>query len=310
MRNTGTNVRDLMNEIGAVAETKSFVRRFFDDFVERVFIGDYKELRTREHPLARRQEILRLATSIQYTDAIRERLLKWYSEKRADGDRKRAETLFERDIQRIDELNRIDEYLDRLDDEIRAANKRALAYLDYRLKAARPLDQLIAHAIGAVLANPDAAMAAPFAPGLCIEPGRLAEPRVDIQRKPPGALRRQIMTPYQEARHKLLIEARNRRIISLPRLAGFVRQRLGDESSIHSTGIAQDSIEAVRCLQALCVVAAANRSGSQHLLAQARSMTSGFNVVPAGGDATIDGLTHEPFSVELRQVRKLKAEGA
>lgn len=310
VRNTGTNVRDLMNEIGAVADTKLFVRRFFDDFVERVFIGDYKELRTREHPLARRQEILRLVTSIQYTDAIRERLLKWYSEKRTDGDRKRAETLFERDIQRIDELRRIDEYLDRLDDEIRAANKRALAYLDYRLKAARPLDQLIAHAIGAVLANPDAAMAAPFAPGHCMEPSRLAEPRVDIQRKPHGALRRQIMTPYQEARHKLLIEARNRRIVSLPRLASFVRQRLGDESSIHSAEIEQDSIEAIRCLQALCVVAAANRSGSQHLRAQARSMTSGFSVVPTGGDATTDGLTHEPFSVELRQARKPRAEGA
>ena len=128
-------------------------------------IGDYKELRTREHPLARRQEILRLATSIQYTDAIRERLLKWYSDKRAGGDRKRAETLFERDIQRIDELHRIDEYLDRLDDEIRAANKRALAFLDYKLKAARPLDHLIAQAIGAVLANPDAGDGGAVCPG-------------------------------------------------------------------------------------------------------------------------------------------------
>lgn len=307
VRNTGTNVRDLMNEIGATRDTKAFVRRFFDDFVERVFIGDYKELRTREHPLARRQEILRLATNIQHTPAIRERLLKWYAEKRAGGAREHAGTLFERDLQRIDELQRIDDYLDRLDDEIRAANKRALAFLDYRLKAARPLDHLIDHAISAALSHPATLTAAPFAPGHCIDPGRLAEPRAEAHRKPPGALRKQIMTPYEEARAKLLLRARNRRMMSLPRLAEFVRRQLGEQPSISSAAIAQDSIETVRSLQALCLIAAANGSGSQHLRTQARAMTSGFSVVPNGGDETTVGLTHEPFDLELRQRRKAPA---
>lgn len=307
VRNTGTNVRDLMNEIGTARDTKTFVRRFFDDFVERVFIGDYKELRTREHPLARRQEILRLATNIQHTAAIRERLLQWYADKRTGGDRGRADALFERDIQRIDELQRIDEYLDKLDDEIRAANKRALAYLDYRLKAARPLDHLIDHAIGAVLADPDALRAAPFAPGYCVDPSRLAEPRAETRRKPPGALRKQVMTPYEEARAKLLLRARNRRMMSLPRLAEFVRQQLGEQPSVNSTAIAQNSIEAVRSLQALCVIAAAAGSGSQHLRMQARSMTSGFNVVPGDDEEAVGGLTHEPFVLELRQRRKAQA---
>ena len=295
--------RDLMNEIGATKDTRSFVRRFFDDFVERVFIGDYKELRTREHPLARRQEILRIATSIQLTPSIRERLVVWYATKRTDGDRQRAETLFERDIQRIDELQRIDEYLDRLDEEIRAANKRALAYLDYRLKAARPLDQLIDHAISAVLIDSGALQGTPFAPGYCVDPSSLAEPRADTQRKAPGALRKQVMTPYEQARAKLLLQARNRRLMSLPRLAEFVRRQLHDRSRMKSCEIAQDCIEAARGLQALCVIATATASGSQHLRAQARSMTSGFNVIPSGGEETTEGLTHEPFDLELRQRR-------
>lgn len=304
VRNTGTNVRDLMKVIGAAEDTKSFVRRFFDDFVERVFIGDYKELRTREHPLARRQEILRLATAIQHAPEIRERLLKWYADKRTGGDREHAEMLFERDIQRIDELQRIDEYLDRLDDEIRAANKQALAYLEYRLKSARPIDQLIDHAINAVLVNPSALQAAPFAPGHCIDPHRMAEPRPDVQRRPPNALRKQVMSPYEEARAKLLLRARNRRLLSMPRVAQFVRQQLGNQPSINSRAIAQDSIEAVRCLQALIVVAAANRSGSQHLRLQARAMTGGFTVQPTGGEETTEGLTHEPFDLVVRVRRK------
>ena len=52
IRIASTNVRDLMREIGDIEATGEFVRRFFDDYVERIFIADYKELRTREHPLA------------------------------------------------------------------------------------------------------------------------------------------------------------------------------------------------------------------------------------------------------------------
>ncbi|ODV40619.1 hypothetical protein AWV79_06040 [Cupriavidus sp. UYMMa02A] len=127
IRIAGTNVRDLMLEIGSVDATGEFVRRFFDDYVERMFIGDYKELRTREHPLARRQEILRVATQVQQTQGVRERLIQWYLQKQAGHDPKRAEAMFERDIEKVEDLRRIDEYLDRLDDEIRRANKLALA---------------------------------------------------------------------------------------------------------------------------------------------------------------------------------------
>jgi len=143
VRIAGTNVRDLMMEIGCIDATGEFVRRFFDDYVERMFIGDYKELRTREHPLARRHEILRLVIHVQQTQSLRARLIQWYFEKQAGRDSSRAEAMFERDIQKVEDLRRIDEYLDRLDDEIRRANKLALAYLDYRLRASRPLDALI-----------------------------------------------------------------------------------------------------------------------------------------------------------------------
>jgi len=73
--------------------------------------------------------------------------------------------MFERDIQKVEDLRRIDEYLDRLDDEIRSANKLALADPDYRLRAARPLDEPIGHAINSVVKHGSKAAAlAPFAP--------------------------------------------------------------------------------------------------------------------------------------------------
>ena len=69
----------------------------------------------------------------------------------SSGDAKKAERLFERDIHRLSELQRIDEYLDRLDDEIRRANKRALAFLDYRLRSLMPTDRLVRLAIESLL---------------------------------------------------------------------------------------------------------------------------------------------------------------
>jgi hypothetical protein len=299
VRIAGTNVRDLMLEIGRVDATGEFVRRFFDDYVERMFIGDYKELRTREHPLARRQEILRLAAHVQQTPALRTRLIKWYLEKQAGRDTIRAEAMFERDIQKVEDLRRIDEYLDRLDDEIRRANKLALAYLDYRLRAARPLDELIGQAIDAVTKyGSKAAAFAPFAPGDCVSGARLASPRVETKRPPPSGLRKQVMSAEQEARARLALLARDRRTMSLPKLAAFVRQQLGDANEVPSRALQVDSIESVRALQVLCTIAAANATPSKLLRATARAMASGFTTVRVEDDEDKSkGISHLPFTI-------------
>lgn len=299
VRIAGTNVRDLMLEIGNVDATGEFVRRFFDDYVEHMFIGDYKELRTREHPLARRQEILRVAAQVQQSQGIRERLIQWYLEKQAGRDPTRAEALFERDIEKVEDLRRIDEYLDRLDDEIRRANKLGLAYLDYRLRAARPLDELIGQAIGAVIKHGSKTVAlAPFAPSECISGDRLASPRVESKRSAPGELRKQVMSAEQEARARLLLLARDRRMMSLPKLAAFVRKQLDGAESVSSLALDVDSIESVRALQVLCTIAAANSSPSRLLRVNTRSMTSGFTTVRLDGDEdSTKGIAHMPFEI-------------
>ena len=55
IRNTGTNIRDITG-VSAPRHyrTSQYVQRFFSDYIERVFIGDYRELRTSEHPLSKR----------------------------------------------------------------------------------------------------------------------------------------------------------------------------------------------------------------------------------------------------------------
>lgn len=59
--------------------------------------------------------------------------------------------LFERDLERLIEFYHIDEYLDRLDDDLRRARKRALVFLDYRQRSPKPLNDLIGLSIKRLL---------------------------------------------------------------------------------------------------------------------------------------------------------------
>ena len=301
IRIASTNVRDLMREIGDIEATSEFVRRFFDDYVERIFIADYKELRTREHPLARRQEILRLLGYIRQT-ALRERLLRWYQEKQAAGNAARAEALFERDLQKIEELQRIDEYLNRLDDEIRRANRQALAYLDYRLRATQPLGQMIHDAVAAVIKHGEkAAACTPFACGNAISSERLARPRQQNYQAPPGKLRTQTISPERAAYARLVLQARDRRVMTFPKLAAFVRTQLAGRDAMTSAELPTDSIEAVRALQMLCTLA------TEHA-GRPRPLPGGFIIRRDGKDEQPSpAISHIPFSlIRLRASKEDK----
>lgn len=302
VRNTGTNIRDLMASFDVDMPTAQYVRRFFSDYIERVFIGDYRELRTRDHPLSRRQQIVETVEAIHSSEEQRARLIRWYESKRCPGDARRAELLFERDIARLLEIQRIDEYLDRLDDEIRRANKGALAFLEYRLKSLRPVDRLVAQAVENVLRSSAAIEELPFAPGDLMESSRLAEPRREVPRPEASALRSQVLSTEQEALARVILRARDARSLTPPKLAEFVRRELNGDVEMHSSRLHIETIEDVRALQTLAALSMAMSSDSRTLRIGAMTMARGF-LVQQDGEAEIPAawLSHVPFHVELRR---------
>lgn len=302
VRNTGTNIRDLMNSMGVEISTAQYVHRFFNDYIERVFIGDYRELRTREHPLSKRPQILRRVEEIHTSEAHRARLIAWYESKRCPGDRVKAERLFEKDVQRLFELQRIDDYLDRLDDEIRRANKRALAFLDYRLRSLRPIDHLVDKAIQAVLEHPGNAANAPFAPGEMLSGARLAEPRKRVERAPPSALRKQMPSETEIARSYLMLRARDARSMTPPKLSEFVRRQIDGQSLVESGQLKLDNVADVRAYQTLLQLSMAMNSNSRQLRIEALTMARGFRVKVDGTQKAEDmPITGVPFQIELNQ---------
>lgn len=308
VRNTGTNIRDIMEALARETTTAEYVRRFFSDYIEQVFIGDYRELRTKEHPLSRRQQIIRAVEELSSTEAHRARLITWYEMKRCAGDRHKAEILFEKDIHRLLELSRIDEYLDRLDDEIRRANRRALAYLDYRLRSLRPVDQLVKQAIATALAGDLPAVSDPFPPGDMISGDRLGEPRKVFDRAPPSSLRRERPSDAQVAKARIMLRAREARSMTPPKLAEFVVSRLAGAEKVPSDSLALTTIADVRAYQALAGLGLAMSSDSRRLQLSAAAMAKGFRVTLADATepegAPVGGRS---FTIERRRAPAEKA---
>lgn len=299
VRNTGTNVRDLMTALVKEETTAQYVRGFFSGFIEQVFIGDYKELKTREHPLSRRPQILHWVDELYDSEQNRERLITWYETKRFQGDRGRAERMFERDVQKLRDMKRIDEYLERLDDEIRRANRLALTYLDYQLRSLRPIDQVVDAAIVRVMDCGEDIHDTPFGPGEMISPDNLAEPRRNEARERASQLRETIPTDEDIARSKLRALARNVRMVTPPKLVEFVSRQLSGQPAIASEDIKLNSVADVRAYQTLLVLSAAMESGSYDLRKQAATMMRGFRVRRTGDKETDNKwITGVPFRIE------------
>lgn len=247
-------VRDLMPELSRAETTAQFARQWFERYVGQFFIGDYAELHRADHPLARRSEILAMAQQVESGDR-REALLAWYREHACGGDAERAGQRFARSLRRLRELDRIDEYLGRLDDDIRQANRRALAFLDYRLRAPDRLDTLLRRACRGVLSAPEADLRLPVAPGGLMDEARLRPPR----RKPPpiprSANAAQAPTPEQLARLSLLRRMKRARLVTAEDMARYVGRHLPGAGQVASEALAIASIEDLRAYQTLLTLA-------------------------------------------------------
>jgi Family of unknown function (DUF5716) len=304
IRNTGTNVRDLMASIAVKTTTAQYVRSFFKEYIEQVFIGDYQELRTREHPLARRPQILSMVEHFSTDSAHRERLIEWYEQRMASGDRQQAEKLFDRALRRLFELDRIDEYLERLDDAIRYANKRALAFLDYRLRSLRPVDHLIQKSIDHLIANGTDGIedvAPVFGPDMLISGDRLVDPKRIAEQRPASPLRQLVISDRTRALGNLMRRARDARSMTTPKLLSYAFKSLDNKNSISSSQLLVTSIEEVRAYQVLNSIAMGMGARSPILLSEARRQVPRLEVQYTS--TVLQKHTHlsgKPFEIKRR----------
>ena len=254
--NTGCRVQDLMEQLLTKTSAREFVRGFFEEYVEKVFIADYSELRTKDHPLQHRSAILALTMQFQHDPDKREALIAWYQEKTADGDRLKAELQYERDTRQLLRLRDVDDQLRRLDEEIRDANQRAIAFIEYKLRAPKHLDKLITKSIAALATLESGHLSLPAAPGRrhASEHG-LAKPRQ--LNKPIVATRTDQGQPSVEelAMEVLRRQMAENRMVKPVHLAQYVSRHLSGRSTVSSDELTINSINDLCCYQRLLLIA-------------------------------------------------------
>jgi hypothetical protein len=296
-------VRDLMPELSKAESTAQFARQLFERYVGELFVGDYADLHNADHPLARRTAILTMAREIEHS-GLREQLIAWYQDRVTGGDRVRAEQRLQRSLRRLHEIDRIDEYLGRLDDDIRQAHRRALAFLDYRLRAPDKLDILLRRACHGVLQAPENELRLPVAPGGLLDEQKLRQPRQRQRPIPRTANVNRQPTPEQLARLNLLRQMTRVRLVKPEDLIRYVGRHIADVETLDSKSLEINSIEDFRAYQTLVTIALRSvRAGGLRHDDPIHRMLKSFGIELKIGEHTVNEYLESPHFI-LHRKRK------
>ena len=127
-------LKGLLGDISDCDDHRRILSRFFEDFVERILVQDYKRLKTRNNPFRYRQQILQRVRELEYDQERKQALVAGYLEQTGEADAASAGRAINDDIRQLREVfERLDGHLERMD-RFRARVERRVAdtvrYLD------------------------------------------------------------------------------------------------------------------------------------------------------------------------------------
>ncbi len=255
----GLRVREVMREMSAAPTTALVLRQVFSDYIAKVYMADYADLTGADHPLARRAAVLGLAQDLAYGPR-REAIVEWHMARGARGDRARAEERAQRTFRRILDLDRLQDFLERLEDDLRRMNRRMLALIDYRLRAPDQFDVRIRRAVDGVLQSGSLDLSVPAGPGQLLSGGLLYQRRKAREPIPREPIRLRQLTPEQEALRRLKNVALEARMVRPHELQAYLARELGDRPHVRAAELRIGSIKDLRAVQTLATLALQSRS--------------------------------------------------
>lgn len=241
---TTLRARDLMKELMGVNETAAFVRRFFSEHIAEIYVRDFQDLRTENHPIRLRWDIIEIVRDVTTNDGSRAELLGGYLALTKPGER--AEDLLERDVRKFERLLDVERLLERMDEVMEQATQRAIAYLAYRLKASERLDVVISDAVQAIKAAEAGGIEITgrlIAPTPVVSEERLRMPLPPPTKPSPKAMLKRQMTIHERALLMLRREMTAHRDDSPGTLRRWVSNRLADDASVDAQNLPTERIE-------------------------------------------------------------------
>ncbi|ROH86416.1 hypothetical protein ED208_15365 [Stagnimonas aquatica] len=253
LKATGVRVEEVMERLEEEGGTAAFIKAFFQQYISEIYIRDYQELRTANHPLRFRHDILRLVAELRDDQAARRALLAWYATTFRTSSNDKAEELLQRDFDRLGRFHDIQRHLDDLDDSVQRATQKAITAISYSLRVQGRMERLIEQAVDAVLLRDgdDIEHAFVLAPGQLFTEGRLREPNEAKPAMTRTATRRVQLTPRQKALIALRKARDMRRNITSRHVASYA-SRFASNRQVSSDDLTIESISDLCIVLEMC----------------------------------------------------------
>lgn len=240
---TTMRVREAMDLLASQDTTAAFIQTFFDNYIGQLYIRDYHELRTENHPLRHRWEIINAALSLRDDPDKRKTMVAYYRVAFRCATPEEAETKFEKDVGRFLMFKDIDGHLNRLNSSVDRATSRALAYLQYKLRTQGHLDRLLTGAITRLTKTENPAL-----PMMGMLPGPLlGESRLPPATRKDGppvrtAIVKKTMTVEQQAMIRLKRAMKMSREVTVAQVADYLVTNLAGNVTLDSNSLPINTI--------------------------------------------------------------------
>lgn len=244
-------LKGLLERLEGITDRGRLLASFFDDFVERILVADYKRLKTRNNPFRFRQQILALVRELRLDPERKGRLLAGYQEQMELTDREAALRELDRDLHLIAGVfEQVDRHLERIDRyryrfERRVAD--SVRYLDRTLPGGAARLTRLLEGLGRVLPAEAGALTAlpplPLARPLPIADGGLRPPRGAVQPPAPAALASRAVEEEQLARQRALRDYLDRRRADPARILAYLERQMAGRERVEGNQLTIASVE-------------------------------------------------------------------
>jgi len=300
---TTLRVRDLIRDLTQEQDTPVFVRRFFAEHIEELYVRDFRQMRTENHPLMLRFEIIELVADVADAEPARAQLLAGYREL-PTARQESAEDALARDVARFHRLLDVERFLERMDRVIDSATQRALAYLGYRLKATERLEDVLADVVATVIQFEQEGRPIEgrlLSPAPLLGDDRLRMPNVPTPKPQRRAMVKREMTLHERA------ELAVRRAMVLHRdttpaaVKRYVHARLPMGGQIEAARLPVESVEDAVAVLVLLRLAAIGHADPRALRANPLLRSLDFElVVNPGARASTEFFEMSDFTIKRR----------
>jgi hypothetical protein len=244
-------LKGLLGEIADVRDHRLVLSRFFDDFVERILVQDYKRLKTGNNPFRHRRQILQLVGELEYDLPRKEALTAGFMEQTGEADEHLARRAIDTDIAQLRAVfEQLDGHLKRVDAYRAKVEQRVADTVRYLARTQPGMAARIATALQrmgpAVAALADDVETVLPMPLLDTRPvGSQSLREAPRHRRPPEprTLTTRPTDPAVAARAQALRAYLDRRRIDPRRIARYLERQLGGRAYLDGAEMRIESVE-------------------------------------------------------------------